>query len=183
MIIKNFIFSILLLIISTYAIEAQELEFLMQAGNEAYQNKNFEEAVSNYEAILKQGYLSSDLYYNLGNSYFRLDHIGKAILNYERSLKISPSNEDAIYNLRLANARTVDKIQELPDLFFINWWNILLATFTSTGWQIIIFIFYILLLTCIAVYFLVRNLQVQKFAFIFGSLNIVALIISVIFIE
>ncbi len=81
----------------------------------------------------------------------------------------------------MANARTVDKIQEIPPLFFINWWNILLTTFTSIGWQIIIFVFYILLLICIALYFLIRNVQVQKYAFIFGSLNIIALLFSVIF--
>jgi tetratricopeptide (TPR) repeat protein len=152
----------------------------MQEGNEYYQNKEFSEAINSYEAILKQGYVSSHLYYNLGNSYFRSGEIGKAILYYEKSLKIAPGNDDAQHNLNIANARTVDRIQEIPELFIFKWWNLLLTTFTSTGWQILIFIFYMLLLTCIAVYFLVRNIQIQKFAFIFGSLNIFVLILSVV---
>lgn len=169
------------LFICQISLFAQELETFMQNGNDFYQNKQYDEAINSYEAILNQGFLSSELYYNLGNSYFRSGKLGKAILYYEKSLKVSPNNDDAIHNLKLANARTVDKIQEIPPLFFINWWNILLTTFTSIGWQIIIFVFYILLLICIAFYFLVRNVQVQKYAFIFGSLNIIALLFSVIF--
>jgi tetratricopeptide (TPR) repeat protein len=167
--------------ISQISLFAQDLENFMQNGNDFYQNKQYDEAINSYEAILNQGFLSSELYYNLGNSYYRTGNLGKAILYFEKSLKVSPNNDDAIYNLKLANARTVDKIQEIPPLFFINWWNILLTTFTSIGWQIIIFVFYILLLICIALYFLIRNVQVQKYAFIFGSLNIIALLFSVIF--
>jgi tetratricopeptide (TPR) repeat protein len=159
---------------------AQDLESLMKEGNDYYQNKQYAEAIDSYETILKQGYLSSQLYYNLGNAYYRSGEIGKAILYYEKSLKISPGNDDAAHNLKIANARTVERIQEIPELFISKWWNILLSSFTSSGWQIIIFVFYVLLLICVALYFLVRNLQIQKFAFIFGSLNIFVLILSVI---
>ncbi|MDX1699772.1 MAG: tetratricopeptide repeat protein [Melioribacteraceae bacterium] len=152
----------------------------MKSGNDFYQEKQFQEAIESYESILRQGYLSSQLYYNLGNAHFRLGEIGKAILYYEKSLKLSPGNEDAAHNLKIANARTVDKIKEIPPIFIVKWWNILLATFTSSGWQIIIIVFYLLLLTCIAIYFLARNLQLQKISFIFGSLNIVAIILAVI---
>ena len=169
------------LLFTQISLFAQELEILMQNGNDFYQNKQYEEAIGSYETILNQGFLSSELYYNLGNSYYRMGNLGKAILYFEKSLKVSPSNDDAVHNLKLANARTVDKIQEIPPLFFIKWWNILLTSFTSVGWQLIIFVFYILLLICVALYFLIRNIQVQKYAFIFGSLNIIALLFSVIF--
>ncbi len=179
--IKKIFISTILFFIALGNLSAQELELLMQTGNDHYQNKQFEEAITSYESIIKQGYLSSELYYNLGNAYFRNGNLGKAILFYEKSLKISPNNDDAAYNLRIVNARTVDKIQEIPQLFFIKWWNVLLSTFTSSGWQVIVFIFYILLLICIGAYFLIRNLQVQKYSFIFGSLNIIALFFAVIF--
>lgn len=177
--IRSFI-AILFVLLYSINIEGQDLQNLMNSGNEFYQNKQYEEAIENYEAILKQGYLSSELYYNLGNAYFKKGKLGRAILFYEKSLKIQPNNEDAVHNLKIANARTVDKIQDVPQLFFIKWWNIILSTFTSTSWQVIIFIFYILLLICVAVYLLIRNLQIQKYAFIFGTLNIGALIFSVI---
>lgn len=177
---KNSFTILFILIFSSSFAFAQELNKLMETGNEFYQNKQYNEAIESYETILKQGYLSTDLYYNIGNAYFKIGEIGKAILYYERALKVSPNNEDAAYNLKIVNARTVDKIQEISPLFFVKWWNVLLTSFTSTGWQIIIFIFYILLLTCIGLYFLIKNIQVQKFAFIFGTLNIAALIISMI---
>ncbi len=176
---KSLISIILFLFIASY-LEAQDLDSFMEAGNSFYQNKQYEEAIKSYETILNQGYVSSELYYNLGNAYFRLGQLGKSILYYEKSLKLDPGNEDAAYNLKIVNARTVDKIQEIPPLFFIKWWNMLLAYFTSAGWQIIIFIFYILLLACIGFYFLSGNLQLQKFSFIFGILNLTALILSVI---
>ena len=116
----------------------------------------------------------------MGNAYYRVGELGKSILYFEKTLKISPNNEDAAYNLRIANARTVDKIQEIPPLFFVKWWNILLSSFTSATWQIIILVFYVLLLVCIGLYFLVRNLQVQKLAFVFGMLNLFAFVLSVI---
>lgn len=162
------------------AITAQDLNSQMESGNNFYQNKQFEEAIKSYESILNQGYVSSELFYNLGNAYYRIGQLGKSILFYEKSLKLDPSNEDAAYNLKIVNARTVDKIQEIPPLFFVKWWNILLTYFTSTGWQIIIFIFYILFLICIGLYFLIRNLQIQKLSFIFGILNFTALVLSVI---
>jgi len=172
-------YTIILLFTSTF-LSAQELKTLMDSGNSFYQNNQYDEAIKSYETILNQGYVSNELFYNLGNSYFRVGQLGKAILFYEKSLKLSPGNDDAAYNLKIANARTIDKIQEIPPIFFVKWWNILLSYFTSAGWQIIIFVFYILLLLCIGSYFLFRNLQVQKFSFIFGILNATALVLSVI---
>ncbi|PID60516.1 MAG: hypothetical protein CR986_03865 [Ignavibacteriae bacterium] len=173
--IKKIIF--LFLIVNTLVF-SQALITKMQEGNDAYQNKNYQEAIKNYESILNQGYLSTDLFYNLGNSYFKAGKIGKSILYYEKSLKVSPTNEDAEYNLQIARARTVDRIQEIPPLFFFKWWESLLAAFTSEGWQIIVFIFYMLLLTSVAVYFLIRNMQIKKYSYIFGILNLGALVLS-----
>lgn len=174
----------ILLLVSLFSSNyfAQEIESFMKMGNDLYQNKKYEEAINSYEAILKQGFLSSDLYYNLGNAYFKKGDIGRAILNYERSIKIDPTNEDAIYNLKIAKARTVDKIQELPKLFIVKWWEIVLSKFTSTGWQTIIFIFYIILLICIAMYFLVRNVQIRKLSFLIGSVDIfILMLVSFLF--
>lgn len=176
---KNLLFTILLFAF-LIKVSAQDLETIMKQGNDFYQNKQYSEAISSYESILKQGYISGELFYNLGNTYFKVGHLGKSILYYEKTLKISPSNEDAAYNLRIANSRTVDKIQEIPPLFFVHWWNVLLSQFTSTSWQIIIFIFYLLLLISIGIFFLIRNIQLQKLALISGTISSILLIVSII---
>ncbi|MCP5064100.1 MAG: tetratricopeptide repeat protein [Ignavibacteriae bacterium] len=164
----------------TSSILSQNIEEIMQSGNLAFQNKKYSEAITQYESIIKQGYVSSELFYNLGNAYFKSNSLGKAILYYEKSLKLSPLSEDAKYNLKIANSRTVDKIKVIPKLFIFEWWDIILTSFTSTGWQIIVIIFYVFLLLSIGVYFLIKNIQLQRIAFIFGLFNIAAFIFAVI---
>ena len=61
---------IIVLLMQTGFLFAQDLESLMREGNDYYQAKQYTEAINSYEAILKQGYLSSQLYYNLGNKIF-----------------------------------------------------------------------------------------------------------------
>ncbi len=162
------------------SIFAQNIETLMKTGNEAYQNNKYSEAIDNYQKIIKQGYISSELFYNLGNAYFKNNKLGKAILYYEKALKLSPLDEDAAYNLKIAKARTVDKIKEIPQLFIVRWWNILLSVFNTSGWQIIVLVFYFLLLASIGVYFLIKNINIQRIAFILGFFNLIAFAISVI---
>jgi len=159
---------------------AQNIETLMQKGNEAYQNNKYSEAIENYEKIIKQGYIGSELFYNLGNAYFKVNKLGKAILYYEKALKLSPLDDDAAYNLKIAKTRTIDKIKEIPQLFIVRWWNILLSTFSVNGWQIVVLVFYLLLLISIGFYFLVKNISIQRIAFIFGFFNLIAFVISVI---
>src|SRR5512141_279622 len=81
---------------------AQTPEQRFEQGNEAYQQGKMSEAVEIYESILRNGYLSGPLYYNLGNAYYRAGNIPRAILNYERALRLMPGDEDLHHNLQLA---------------------------------------------------------------------------------
>ena len=49
----------------------------------SYVRGQYQQAIAQYEALLKQG-ASADLYYNLGNAYYRTENIPEAVLNYER---------------------------------------------------------------------------------------------------
>ncbi|GAB4423478.1 MAG: tetratricopeptide repeat protein [Bacteroidia bacterium] len=92
-------------------------EDLFRAGNEAFTAQQYEQAVAHYDSLLAQGYVSADLYYNLGNAHFRLNHLSQALLSYERALKLNPQHADAAFNLRLANLRVVDRLETVPDFF------------------------------------------------------------------
>lgn len=96
---------------------------LFRKANESFQKGNYEEAIRQYEDILKSGYVSPELYYNLGNAYFKTSNIPAAILNYERSLKLRPGDADAEFNLKIANSQTIDKIEPLPEVFYKRWLN------------------------------------------------------------
>jgi tetratricopeptide (TPR) repeat protein len=171
----------LLLLIFSVICNASEAEDLMQRGNELYQKKQFEEASKLYERVLNYGYESSELYYNLGNSYFRLSKLGYSILNYEKALKLAPSDEDIIHNLAIANARTTDKIEVLPKLFFIRWFESLVNLFSVNGWLYFLYCIIILLLLAAAAYFVINKIIIQKWAFISGSLILGIFILSIVF--
>jgi len=62
-----------------------------------YQKGNYQQAIRDYEELLKNG-ASAEIYYNLGNAYYRTDNITKAVLNYERARLLSPGDEDINFN-------------------------------------------------------------------------------------
>lgn len=121
----------LMLIITATVIKAEPA---FNKANEFYAEGKYEEAVKEYEKLITEKKISTDLYYNLGNAYYKLDEIPEAILNYERALKLKPDNEDALYNLAMANKKTVDKIERLPELFIGNTWRNLVSSRTVNNW-------------------------------------------------
>ena len=160
---------IIMIFIPFTALFAGEAESLMNEANQLYQNKNYEAAIEKYNAVLSADFESASLYYNLGNAYYRSAQIGKAILNYERGLKLDPKNEDILYNLSIVKARTTDRIKEVPKLFFIEWWEYLITSLSTTMWQIIVIAFYLLLLGSITFYFITKSGTTQRIS-IFTSL-------------
>lgn len=120
---------------------AQSAEQLFAAANEAYQAKSYEQAVENYESVLAQGLVSTELHYNLGNAYYRNEQLGKAILHYEKALILSPNDADIKKNLAIAEQQKQDEISTLPPFFLTQWWNSLSSTFSSTVWAILTILF------------------------------------------
>ena len=74
-------------------------------GNEAYLHGDYAGAAAAYEELLRQGAVSADLYFNLGDAYFRKGALGPAIWAFEKAAALDPGGEDARYNL--AEARKV----------------------------------------------------------------------------
>ncbi|MCB0570031.1 MAG: tetratricopeptide repeat protein, partial [Phaeodactylibacter sp.] len=104
------------------AIIAQPLQQLEEA-NQAFLDKNFEEAIGLYESILQDGYYAPGLYYNLGNAYFRVGKLGKAILHYERALKWSPDDEQVLQNLEIARSQLKDDLLVVPESGLVRRWH------------------------------------------------------------
>jgi hypothetical protein len=94
---------------------------LFNKGNEDYRAGNFEAAATQYQKIINQGLVSASVYFNLGNAYYREGRIGPAILAYERAKRLEPDDPDVQHNLRLADLKTVDRIEPVPELFLIQW--------------------------------------------------------------
>lgn len=99
-----------------WSLLANANEPLLDSAKANYDNGAFSMAIEQYEAILSKGLNSSNLRFNLGNSYYRNGQLGLSILNFEKAIKLDPSNENAQFNLELANTKTSDKFDAVPQV-------------------------------------------------------------------
>jgi tetratricopeptide (TPR) repeat protein len=107
---------------------------LLDSADRDYSKGNFEKAAQHYEEVISLGFESPEVYFNLGNTYYKLDKIGMSILNYERAKKLSPYDKEINFNSKLANQKTIDKIEPLPQLFLNDWWNNLENMQSEKNW-------------------------------------------------
>ncbi len=70
--------------------------------NRLYAQGQFQVAAQRYEDVLRAGWESAELYYNLGNAYFKAGQRGLAVLSYERARRLAPRDADILANLRFA---------------------------------------------------------------------------------
>src|SRR5207253_7223505 len=70
--------------------------------NQEFAQGHFKEAISGYEALIRAGQWSANVFYDLGNAYFRTSDFGGAIVNYERALALEPHHPEATANLQIA---------------------------------------------------------------------------------
>lgn len=161
---KRPVITIILLFIAT-ALAAQVPEAIMEKGNKEYSQGKYDVAIQLYEDVVKQGYESANLYYNLGNAYFKNNELPSAILYYEKSLKLDPNNADTRYNLAVANSRITDKIEKIPELFYKRWWSALKNLFALDTYALLVVIFVVAGLILAGVYLVSRRQALRRAAF------------------
>lgn len=178
---KKYLIKILFVLafVSLYAY-AQDANSVLQKGNEFYKNGQFQSAIDEYNKVIHMGYEGASLYYNLGNAHYRLGKIGYAILYYEKAIKFAPGDEDIKHNLALAKLNIKDKVDSLPPFFIFIWWEGLLGAFSVSGWTIIAYIFFILLLLAVIGYFFSRNSTQQRISFFSGAGFLAMLVIAIV---
>lgn len=170
-------FVVLLLMIAV-PLFAQEAALQFDQANRLYRDGDVQKAADMYEQIARNGVESPVLYYNLGNAYFKLKNIPAAILNYERAKRHAPHDEDVAYNLRLANIRIIDKIEPIPQLFFMDWWNAFMNLCSSSGWAMIGIIALWCIVICGSAFLFIRLMTVQRISFFLGVLFVLAAVIA-----
>lgn len=176
--------SVLLFLIAYSEYFSQSQLSTIQQGNSFYKKQNYEKALESYSKIIKQGYVSPELYFNIANAYYRLNKLGYSILYYEKALRLSPNDEDIQFNLKLAKTRTVDKLEEFPKIFLTVWWEFLVSLLSFKSWSIVFIFFFWVLLISLGLYLVGTNLSVRKLGFYISSFTFAFLIlISIIFYE
>ena len=146
----------------------------------AYIRGQYQQAIKDYEMLLKQG-ASADLYYNLGNAYYRSENITRAVLNYERALLLSPGDRDIRFNLQIARAKTIDKIVPESEMFFFTWYRSLVSLMSVDAWAWTALIALALLIVLLLVYLFSERIWLRKIGFFGGFVLLILFALSNLF--
>ncbi len=145
-----------------------------------YSEKNYKEAITAYQEIVKEGLISYKLYYNLGNAYYKNNELGKAIYYYELANKLQPNNKDIKTNLRIANEKTIDKIESKENFFIGAIKSGLVNSLSTTGWAWLSIFSLVGALLLAFIFFISNHLFLKRVGFFLGSISFIVFIGSMI---
>jgi len=174
------IISIIMLALNGQAYSSGQ-ESLMNQANQDYSSDNFTAAVTIYDSVLRSGYESAALYFNLGNAHFKLGNIPAAILNYEKARKLDPTDENILFNLKLANSRIIDKMEPLPEFFLRSWMKSARDIFPSDQWAEIAIAVFIMALVSGVIFIISRTVLLRKISFWSGIVFVTFMIAALFF--
>lgn len=172
---KKIVF-LLLIIANSIAAQTENESFL--SANDLYKNNKFEEAVALYQKIESNGLVSTELFYNLGNSFYKLNKVGPSIYYYEKALKLDPLNVDVKNNLVFAKRLALDNIEELPKSIFQKFNKNYLQKLSYNQWAIVVVVFSVLGSLLFLLFYFANNSTTKRVYFIASSLSFILLIVS-----
>ncbi|MGK0364952.1 MAG: tetratricopeptide (TPR) repeat protein [Saprospiraceae bacterium] len=139
---SKFFFLFSLSFFSLVDISAQDNNSFFVKANESSASKDYQQAVSTYQQLLKTGVQSAEVEYNLGNAYLQLNQVAESILHYERALTLEPNDNDILQNLRLAQERIENNEVPNPPFFLSSAWNGLQMSASSNLWSFLFLLFF-----------------------------------------
>jgi tetratricopeptide (TPR) repeat protein len=175
---KNFILILILFVSGFVSGVAGEVEDQFAEANQLYKNDEFKAAAEVYEQIVDNGFKNYEIFYNLGNAYFKLDMIPDAILNYERASKMDPSNEDVNFNLKVASLKIIDKINPIPEVFYVSWFNTVKRSLSESIWAWLVILGVWLLLASFAGFLFLNSTYMKKLTFAVFVVSVVVTVVS-----
>jgi tetratricopeptide (TPR) repeat protein len=138
-----------------------------------YSSGRYEAALDKWLELYNSGYRSASLDYNIANAYFKLNNVPGSILFYERALLLKPASENIRYNLQIARELVVDKFAEIPELFFVTWFNFLSLSLASNTWAAVSAASFIFCLLLISLYFYTARYKLKVLGFWLGLFMLV----------
>ena len=159
----------------------QTAEEWFEQANAAYNGGYYDSAVVLYEKIIATEMESVPVYYNMGNAYYKMHEYPMAIYCYEKALKLDPSNDDVKTNLAIANLAIVDKIEPMPQSFFVRIWRNTRAWLSGDLWAWCSVAAFALLLVALFLFLRARRIGLRKLGFFSGILFLVVFALSVVF--
>lgn len=147
-------------------------------GVKYYMSKQYEKSIASFQSLVNEGYQSHSLYYNLACAYFKMEDYAHAMLWFERAKRLNPSDDDTEFNIQVTKYKLKDKIEALPELFFITWWKSFLNIFSEKQWSVITIILFFVFFILLAIFLITPVFWLRKTSFYVGIFTISAFIIS-----
>ena len=132
--------------------------------NKYYNNSRYLESIQIYESILSEGWESSNLYFNLGNSYFRQNQIGQSVWAYNKALKMDPRNKDLIKNISIAEARIKDRVILPDEFYFVKIYGKFKSRYILKEWLLIggVIVLFTVVSFLISEFYIINNLKIVR---------------------
>ena len=150
--VRHIIIFLLLVLTADLVSGQEERSVKFKKGVEYYTASKYQEALNEWLDIYNTGYRSAELDYNIGNAYFKLNNVPGSILFFERAHLLKPADNNINYNLQIARTLVVDKFEEIPELFFVKWFDFLSLLLTTNTWAVISLFSFLLFLVLLSVY-------------------------------
>ena len=163
---RTYILTALMLVFTAgLVIGQEERSEKFRKGVEYYTASNYQGALDEWLEIYDTGYRSAELNYNIGNAYFKLNNVPGAILFFERARLLKPGDSNINYNLQIARTLVVDKFEEIPELFFVKWYDFLALILQTNTWAVISIVTFVLFLILLSVYIYSRGYRTKVIGF------------------
>jgi len=169
---------LILLLLIANVLNAQDEQKIFESANEMYRQQNYEKAIEYYKFLEKYNLISSELFYNLGNSYYKLNKVGPSIYYYEKALKLNPLNKDVQNNLVFARRLALDNIEELPKTVFQKLNSRYLQKLSYNQWAIVSIVFCALGSLLFLLFYFSNQPRSKRTFFITSLISFLFLIIS-----
>jgi tetratricopeptide (TPR) repeat protein len=169
--IRRIAFLLILLMTLSNAIVAQQSQQRFHEASDAYASAKFQDAIRILHALERDGYAGFEVYFNLGNAYYKNGNLGASMLYFEKALLRDPGNEDVLHNIRVVRARTRDRVEPIPLLFFVRWWNDIKSAYlpgTFFTWSVL---FLWLFAGALFVFFAFRRVLFRRAALVISLLT------------
>lgn len=165
-------FYLLMLFLPLFAQAADPAAALFKKGNEQYAKAQYQQAAQTYQQVLKSGYVSAALYFNLGNAFYKSDDLPSAILYYEKAHKLAPDDRDISVNIQFCNLKLADKIEQQPEFFVSRWWHSVILLFPADRFSVLSVVLLLSGFLLLIVYLFTNLMVIKKASFYTGLVTI-----------
>lgn len=153
-----------------------------EQANLLFNQSKYTEAARTYQQLLDEGHAQKELYFNAGNAWYKAGKTGQAIYSYEKALQLSPNDPAVKHNLAIANQKVNGFVEELPLVFFQQWWLQLQHLHKANGWAIGTVVLFWLLITGIMLNTFLpgwRNKFLRWGSYVLGALCLLYLLMAI----